>query len=79
MADSTLHYETHVFCCVNVRAQDHPRSCCSARGSVDLHAYMKGRVKELGIKDIRVNQSGCLERCEMGPSMVIYPEGVWYT
>ena len=79
MADRTLHYETHVFCCVNERAPDHPRSCCSARGSVDLQAYMKSRVKELGLKDIRINTSGCLERCEMGPSMVIYPEGVWYT
>ena len=73
MADSTLHYQTHVFCCVNVRPADHPRSCCSARGSVDLHVYMKSRVKELGLKDIRVNKSGCLERYEMGPSMVIYP------
>ena len=40
---------------------------------------MKSRVKELGLEDIRINQSGCLERCELGPSMVIYPEGVWYT
>ena len=39
---------------------------------------MKSRAKELGIDDIRVNNSGCLERCELGPAMVIYPEGVWY-
>ena len=73
-----LHYQTHVFCCVNERAPDHPRSCCSARGSVDLRTYMKTRAKELGISGIRVNNSGCLERCELGPTMVIYPEGVWY-
>jgi (2Fe-2S) ferredoxin len=40
---------------------------------------MKARVKELGIRDVRVNVSGCLDRCELGPTMVIYPEGVWYT
>ena len=34
--------------------------------------------KALGITDIRINKSGCLERCELGPTMVIYPEGVWY-
>ena len=73
-----MHYRTHVFCCVNERAPDHPRSCCSARGSVELRDYMKGRAKELGIENIRVNTSGCLERCELGPTMVIYPEGVWY-
>lgn len=73
-----MHYRTHVFCCVNERAPDHPRSCCSARGSIDLLNYMKARAKELGSENIRVNSSGCLERCELGPSMVIYPEGIWY-
>lgn len=76
---SDLHYQTHVFCCVNERAPDHPRSCCSARGSVELRDYMKTRAKELGIERIRVNSAGCLERCELGPAMVIYPEGTWYT
>jgi (2Fe-2S) ferredoxin len=33
----------------------------------------------LGLRQIRINQSGCLNRCEVGPTMVIYPEGVWYT
>ena len=28
---------------------------------------------------IRINKSGCLDRCEQGPCVVIYPEGVWYT
>ena len=39
---------------------------------------MKVRAKELGIPRVRINQSGCLDRCELGPSVVIYPEGVWY-
>ena len=39
---------------------------------------MKARVKELGIKGVRVNQAGCLDRCELGPCAVLYPEGVWY-
>ncbi len=73
-----MHYRKHIFCCVNERAADHPRSCCKARGSVELREYMKKRAKELGIDDVRVNNSGCLERCELGPTMVIYPEGVWY-
>ena len=76
--DPEIHYRTHVFCCVNERAPDHPRSCCSARGSIELRNYMKARAKELGIEGIRVNNAGCLERCELGPNLVIYPEGVWY-
>jgi (2Fe-2S) ferredoxin len=39
---------------------------------------MKARGKELGLENIRVNSAGCLDRCEQGPTLVIYPEGVWY-
>jgi len=39
---------------------------------------MREQAKALGIENIRVNASGCLDRCELGPNMVIYPEGVWY-
>ena len=39
---------------------------------------MKARAKELGLKRIRINNAGCLDRCEQGPAVVIYPEGIWY-
>ena len=77
--DPAPYYETHVFCCMNQREPGHPRSCCSDRGGVELREYMKKRAKELGLKKVRVNQSGCLERCELGAALVIYPEGIWYT
>ena len=50
-----------------------------AKGSPALRDYMKTRVRKLKLKKTRVNVSGCLDRCELGPTMVIYPEGVWYT
>ncbi len=77
--DPPPYYQRHVFCCVNVRPAGHPRGCCSAKGSVKLRDYMKARAKELGLTDVRINVSGCLDRCELGPTMVIYPDGVWYT
>jgi len=40
---------------------------------------MKARAKKMGLKRVRINAAGCLDRCEFGPSIVIYPEGVWYT
>lgn len=43
-----------------------------------LRDYMKAKAKALGLKRVRINASGCLDRCELGPTMVIYPEGVWY-
>lgn len=47
-----------------------------------MREYAKERVKELGLSgpgQVRVNQAGCLDRCEEGPCVVVYPEAVWYT
>jgi len=77
MAD-TLFYRSHVFCCGNQRPDGHKRGCCATKGGDRLRNYMKNRVKELGIEGVRVNGAGCLDRCELGPCIVIYPEGVWY-
>lgn len=72
------YYRCHVFCCINERPAGHDRGSCYHRGSVRLRNYMKARAKELGLTDVRINASGCLDRCELGPTMVIYPDGVWY-
>src|SRR5947209_17640794 len=72
-------FKTHSFCCTNTRPAGHPKGCCTEKGSEKLRNYMKARAKELGLAAIRVNAAGCLDRCELGPTMVIYPEGVWYT
>ncbi len=77
-ADPALFYRKHIFCCLNVRPEGHPRGCCAGKGSEKLRNYMREKARALGIENIRVNQSGCLDRCELGPNMVIYPEGVWY-
>jgi (2Fe-2S) ferredoxin len=73
-----LYYRCHVFCCINERPENHERGSCSRRGSIRLRNYMKARAKELGLDDVRINASGCLDRCELGPTMVIYPDSVWY-
>jgi len=76
------YYTRHVFFCVNDRGPDSDRPCCNHCGSAEIREYAKNRVKELnlaGAGKIRVNQAGCLDRCEEGPVCVIYPEGIWYT
>ncbi len=77
-ADPAPFYRRHVFVCTNRRPAGHPRGCCAEKDSEELRDYMKGRAKDAGLKDVRINSSGCLDRCELGPTMVIYPEGVWY-
>jgi (2Fe-2S) ferredoxin len=73
-----LFYDAHLFVCCNRRPDGHKRGSCAAKGSEKLRDYMKVRAKELGLARVRVNMAGCLDRCELGPCMVIYPEGVWY-
>ena len=76
--DPEAYYRVHVFCCTNERPPGHPRGCCKEKGSEKLRNYLKARAKEEGLDDVRINAAGCLDRCELGPTMVIYPEGVWY-
>lgn len=80
MTDPKPYFEAHVFACTNRRPDGHKRGSCAAHGSEKLRDYMKARSKELGLEGrIRINAAGCLDRCELGPTLVIYPEGVWYT
>lgn len=79
MTDLRLYYRLHIFVCTNSRPPTHPRGSCAGKDSVRLRDYMKARVKELNLDNVRVNSAGCLDRCELGPVMVIYPEGVWYS
>ncbi|MBY0462884.1 MAG: (2Fe-2S) ferredoxin domain-containing protein [Alphaproteobacteria bacterium] len=72
-------FDFHFFICQNERPAKHPRGCCLSKGSDKLLNYMKARVKELGIQNIRINKAGCMDQCEKGPAMVVYPEGVWYS
>ena len=73
------HFERHVFVCENERASGHPRGCCAAKGARDVRARLKRLIHAHGLEDrVRANQSGCLDQCERGVTVVVYPEGVWY-
>lgn len=76
--DAPPFYSAHVFVCCNRRPDGHKRGSCAAAGSERLRDYMKARAKEMGLPGVRVNLAGCLDRCELGPCVVVYPEGVWY-
>jgi (2Fe-2S) ferredoxin len=74
------HFKYHVFFCTNQR--EGGESCCNNHGATDMRDYMKKRVKQLGEKipeRVRINTAGCLDRCDKGPAIVVYPEATWYT
>lgn len=75
------YYQHHVFFCLNQR-EPGARECCAGKGAQAAQQHAKKRIKQLGLAQagqVRINQAGCLERCEEGPVMVIYPQGTWYT
>lgn len=72
-------FEKHIFVCENKRPDGHPRGCCSDKGSKEIRALFKKRLAELGIKSkVRANASGCLDACEYGVTVLVYPEQIWY-
>lgn len=76
---SAPYYKYHLFFCTNRREEG---ACCAQFGSADLREYAKRQVKArglAGVGGVRVNTAGCLDRCELGPVVVVYPEGVWYS
>ncbi|MBI3995788.1 MAG: (2Fe-2S) ferredoxin domain-containing protein [Nitrospirae bacterium] len=73
-------FKKHIFVCINERTPDDPRGSCSAKDSKKIHEHFSSEVKKRGLKgSVRANKAGCLDHCAYGPSVVVYPEGVWYT
>lgn len=75
------YYAHHVFFCTNQR--EGGEACCNNLGAQKMRDYVKKKVKSMGLSTeenrIRINSAGCLDRCNEGPVLVIYPEEVWYT
>ncbi|HTC63741.1 MAG TPA: hypothetical protein VK709_12930 [Candidatus Saccharimonadales bacterium] len=73
-------FEKHIFICTNQRPDGNPRGCCDPSGNAELHRVFKEKLKQRGIPNsrVRANKSGCLDQCEVGPTVVVYPDSVWY-
>ncbi|MBK6523682.1 MAG: (2Fe-2S) ferredoxin domain-containing protein [Sphingobacteriaceae bacterium] len=71
-------YDVHIFVCTNQR-ENSPRKSCGETHGLELVAEFKKQLKELkvGLKT-RANKSGCMDICDFGPTVAIYPEGIFY-
>lgn len=73
------HYKYHVFFCTNQR--EGGEACCGQHNALEIRNYAKARIKDLGLSGengVRINTAGCLDRCELGPVLVVYPDAIWY-
>lgn len=72
-------FRKHLFVCLNERPADSPRGDCTRKGSPALLKRFKEALRARGLdEEIRANKAGCLDNCENGCSVVVYPDAVWY-
>ena len=71
--------ERHVFVCENERDPNNPKGCCALKNSAEVRSRLKRLAFAAGLRGrVRINRAGCLDQCEHGVTVVVYPEAVWY-
>ncbi|NOX90224.1 MAG: (2Fe-2S) ferredoxin domain-containing protein [Calditrichaeota bacterium] len=71
--------EKHIFVCENKRPPGAHRPSCGYKHSAEIRSLLRKKLSEKGLDKVyRVNKAGCLDKCEYGATVVIYPQGIWY-
>ena len=72
-----MRFDKHIFICTNQKTGDKP--CCGEERGMAIVKEFQRQISERGLKGkVRAQRSGCLDACDFGPSLVIYPEGTYY-
>ena len=74
-----LIYDKHIFICTNQRAADAPRRSCGEAHGMEIVDAFKKKLKELNLPiKLRAQRAGCLDICDFGQTVAVYPEGIFY-
>jgi (2Fe-2S) ferredoxin len=70
----------YLFVCTNRRAPDHPKGCCSVRGSEQVRQALKEQLQARGLAQLqaRVCASSCLDQCSSGVTVLVEPDHFFY-
>ena len=68
----------HIFVCASFRAAGEAKGVCHRKESGSLLQYLQTELSDRNMDDVMVSSTGCLNLCEQGPIMVVYPESHWY-
>ena len=73
-----MKYTKHIFICNNQRPEG-ARVCCGEHHGTELIKEFKKLIKEKGLSvEMRAQKAGCMDICELGPNVVVYPDGFFY-
>jgi (2Fe-2S) ferredoxin len=68
----------HIFVCASFRTNGTSQGACHRKDSNNLLQYLETELSDRDMQDVMVSSTGCLNRCEKGPIMIVYPEAHWY-
>lgn len=72
-----MKYKKHVFICTNTKEAG--KKCCGEERGMALVQAFKDEIRNRGLQtQMRAQKTGCLDACNFGPSLVVYPEGTYY-
>ncbi len=76
MKESKSELKLNVFVCTNQKVN---KECCAAKGGEELRAKLKEWTKQKPEwrKLIRINSSGCVDRCQEGIAIAVFPQNKW--
>ena len=72
-----MKFKKHIFICTNDR-DNGKKSCGSLKGMALVEEFKKLLIRDRLQVEIRAQRAGCLDVCDFGPALVVYPEGVFY-
>ncbi len=71
-----MKFKKHIFICTNQR--EGKESCGEAAGMKLVELFKKAILERKLNTEVRAQRAGCIDVCEFGPALVVYPEGVFY-
>jgi len=79
MNNEKIPYRRMIFVCTNAEVKE-GRPVCGLRGSVEICDALKQEVKARGLKGkVRALKSGCMDLCEKGPNVMVFPDGALHS
>jgi (2Fe-2S) ferredoxin len=67
-----------ILVCCSFRQGKDPQGKCFKKGSAGLLGMLEEGLSDRGIENVLISSTGCMNVCDAGPVMAIYPEGYWY-
>jgi (2Fe-2S) ferredoxin len=68
----------HIFVCGSFRVAGEAKGVCHRKDSTALIQYLQTEIGDRGMDDVLVSSTGCMNLCEKGPLLVVYPDACWY-